>query len=207
MAGEGVGRHDRDAAAVELSGAALGEVAEQERHQRCDDGGDRPSAGRVGGDGGEPDGPPDDALTIAPPLWWRITSLAAAWQSSQPTPCGESRPRFPATATLRGKDLADGRQGSSVRAILDNPRYTGYAIVGQWTKHETLLAPEDVAADHMDAVQPRGAGQDGAATVSVNTFTQPQFLRRSKSAGGSKTARKAERGARTTARSYLLCAD
>ncbi|MEV6902145.1 hypothetical protein [Amycolatopsis sp. NPDC051372] len=33
--------------------------------------------------------------------------------------------------------------------MLDNPRYTGYAIFGRWTKHETLLDPEDVAAGHV----------------------------------------------------------
>ena len=45
--------------------------------------------------------------------------------------------------------LADGWQGSTVRAILDNPRYTGYAIFGRWTRHETLLDPDDVAAGHV----------------------------------------------------------
>jgi hypothetical protein len=45
--------------------------------------------------------------------------------------------------------LADGWEGSSVRAILDNPRYTGYAFFGRWTKHETLLDPDDVAAGHV----------------------------------------------------------
>ena len=45
--------------------------------------------------------------------------------------------------------LADGWQGSSVRAILDNPRYTGYAFFGRWTKHEELLDPDDVAAGHV----------------------------------------------------------
>ena len=29
--------------------------------------------------------------------------------------------------------LADGWQGSTVRAILENPRYTGYAVFGRWT--------------------------------------------------------------------------
>jgi hypothetical protein len=28
--------------------------------------------------------------------------------------------------------LADGWQGSTVRSILDNPRYTGYAVFGRW---------------------------------------------------------------------------
>jgi hypothetical protein len=36
--------------------------------------------------------------------------------------------------------LADGWQGSTVRAILENPRYTCYAFFGRWTKHATLLA-------------------------------------------------------------------
>ncbi|HZA16105.1 MAG TPA: recombinase family protein [Pseudonocardiaceae bacterium] len=36
-----------------------------------------------------------------------------------------------------------------MRAILENPRYTGYAIFGRWTKHETLLNPDDVAAGHV----------------------------------------------------------
>jgi DNA invertase Pin-like site-specific DNA recombinase len=107
--------------------------------------------------------------------------------------------------------LADGWQGSSVRAILDNPRYTGYAIFGRWTKHETLLDPEDVAAGHVvrfkraapDRIV-RSRVQAHPAIVSVETFTQAQLLRRSKSAGGLKTARKAERGGRKTARAYLL---
>lgn len=37
--------------------------------------------------------------------------------------------------------LADGWQGSTVRAILENPRHTGYAFFGRWAKHETLLDP------------------------------------------------------------------
>jgi hypothetical protein len=45
--------------------------------------------------------------------------------------------------------LADGWQGSSVRANLDNPRYTGYACFGQWTKHEELPDPDEVAAGHV----------------------------------------------------------
>jgi Recombinase len=45
--------------------------------------------------------------------------------------------------------LADGWQASTVRAILDNPRCTGYAFFGRWTKHETLLDPGDVAAGHV----------------------------------------------------------
>lgn len=32
---------------------------------------------------------------------------------------------------------------------MENPRYTGYAVFGRWTKHETLLDPDDVAAGHV----------------------------------------------------------
>jgi DNA invertase Pin-like site-specific DNA recombinase len=107
--------------------------------------------------------------------------------------------------------LADGWQGSTVRAILDNPRYTGYAFFGRWTKCETLLDPDDIAAGHV--VRFRRSGTDRVvrsrqsahpAIVSVETFTQAQLLRRSKSAGGLRTARKEERSGRATVRSYPL---
>jgi hypothetical protein len=45
--------------------------------------------------------------------------------------------------------IADGRQGSTVRAILENPRYTGYAFFGRWTRTETLIVPGDVAAGNV----------------------------------------------------------
>jgi hypothetical protein len=44
---------------------------------------------------------------------------------------------------------ADGWQGSTVRAIIDNPRYTGYAVFGWWARREMLLNPDDVAAGHV----------------------------------------------------------
>jgi hypothetical protein len=62
---------------------------------------------------------------------------------------------------------------------LDNPRYTGYAVFGQWTKHESLLDPEDVSAGHVvrfrrsagdTVVRSRRPGHP--AIVSVETFTQ-----------------------------------
>ncbi|GLY71235.1 recombinase family protein [Amycolatopsis taiwanensis] len=107
--------------------------------------------------------------------------------------------------------LADGWQGSTVRAILDNPRYTGYAIFGRWTKHETLLDPEDVAAGHVvrfrrsepDRVV-RSRTQAHPEIISVEDFTEAQLLRRTKAAGGLRTARKTERGRRPTKRTYLF---
>lgn len=107
--------------------------------------------------------------------------------------------------------LADGWQGSTVRAILDNPRYTGYAFFGRWTKHETLLDPDDVAAGHV--VRFRRSSADGVVRsrrpahpeiVSVETFTQAQLLRRSRSAGGMRGRAKLERTYQATARPYLL---
>ena len=45
--------------------------------------------------------------------------------------------------------IADGWQGSTVRSILENPRYTGYTVFGRWTKHERLIDPDDVGAGHI----------------------------------------------------------
>lgn len=107
--------------------------------------------------------------------------------------------------------LADGWQAGTVRAVLENPRYTGYAIFGRWTKHETLLDPDDVAAGHV--VRFRRAPSDGVvrsrrpahpAIVSVDTFTRTQLLRRSRSAGGMAGMARLERTRSTGSRPYLL---
>ena len=107
--------------------------------------------------------------------------------------------------------LADGWQGSTVRSILENPKYTGYAFFGRWTKHETLLNPDDVAAGHV--VRFRRASTDRTvrsrkpahpAVVSVEQFTEVQMLRRSRAAGGLEARRKLERGPKATKRPYPL---
>ncbi|GAA3854181.1 recombinase family protein [Amycolatopsis tucumanensis] len=128
---------------------------------------------------------------------------------------GLNRDRIPCPSARRPDQnrhrLADGWQGSTVRSILENPRYTGYAFFGRWTKHETLLDPDDVAAGHVTRF--RRSAPDRVvrsrlpahpAIVSVEDFTQAQLLRRSKGAGGLRTARKAERSDRPTRRSYLF---
>jgi hypothetical protein len=76
--------------------------------------------------------------------------------------------------------LADGWQGSTVRAILDNPRYTGYAVFGRWRRQEVLADPDDVAAGHVTRFRRadpehvvRSREQAHPAIVSVETFTQP----------------------------------
>ena len=96
-------------------------------------------------------------------------------------------------------------------AILENPRYTGYAIFGRWTKHETLLDPDDVAAGHV--VRFRRSSPDRVVRsrrpahpeiVSVDTFTQAQLMRRSRAAGGMRGRGKLDRRTFTTSRPYRL---
>ncbi|MFD2415415.1 recombinase family protein [Amycolatopsis pigmentata] len=108
--------------------------------------------------------------------------------------------------------LADGWQGSTVRSILENPKYTGFAFFGRWTKHETLLDPEDVAAGHVvrfrrsapDRVV-RSRTQAHPEIISVEVFTEVQLLRRSRAAGGLEARRKLERGPKkSTKRAYPL---
>ena len=98
-----------------------------------------------------------------------------------------------------------------MRAILDNPRYTGYAFFGRWVRTETLLDPDDVAAGHV--IRFRRAASDRVvrsrrpahpAIVSVETFTRAQVLRHSRAAGGLAARRKLERGPRAAKRPYVL---
>ncbi|MBB5923604.1 DNA invertase Pin-like site-specific DNA recombinase [Actinoalloteichus hoggarensis] len=107
--------------------------------------------------------------------------------------------------------LADGWQGSTVRAILDNPKYTGYAVFGRWTRHETLIDPEDIAAGHVTRFRRakpdqvvRSRSMAHPPIVTVEEFTEAQVKRRAKSVGGLRTARKTERSGRATTRTYLF---
>ncbi|WP_084175715.1 recombinase family protein [Actinokineospora spheciospongiae] len=107
--------------------------------------------------------------------------------------------------------LADGWQGSTVRAILDNPRYTGFAVFGRTTKHETLLDPDDVAAGNVTRFRRstpdrivRSRTQAHPEIVSVETFTEAQLIRRSRAAGGMTGIAKLERARTTTKRTYLF---
>jgi hypothetical protein len=107
--------------------------------------------------------------------------------------------------------LADGWQASTVRAILDNPRYTSFAFFGRWTKHEKLFDPDDVAAGHVtrfrraDPVKiVRSRRPAHPAIVSVAMFTEAQMVRRTRAAGGLAARRKLERGPRPTSRPYAL---
>jgi hypothetical protein len=79
--------------------------------------------------------------------------------------------------------LADGWQGSTVRSILENPRYTGYAFFGRWARQEMLLDPDDVAAGHVTRF--RRAAPDRIVRsrepahptiISVEDFTEVQLV-------------------------------
>jgi hypothetical protein len=68
--------------------------------------------------------------------------------------------------------LADGWQGSTVRSILDNPRYTGYAVFGRWARHETLLDP---AREGEDVGDVGGGVGEGARTGEVVSHERCSF--------------------------------
>ena len=66
---------------------------------------------------------------------------ASRWTTTEPATTamnGLNRDRIPCPSARRPDQnrhrLGDGWQGSTVRSILENPRYTGYAIFGRWTK-------------------------------------------------------------------------
>ncbi|MFC9663953.1 recombinase family protein [Nocardia sp. NPDC127606] len=94
----------------------------------------------------------------------------------------------------------DGWQASAVAAILQNPRYTGYAFFGRWTKHELLLDPDDVAAGHVvrfkrsptDRIV-RSRRPSRPAIVSVETFTQATLLRKQRAEMSNRTRSQRER--------------
>jgi hypothetical protein len=107
--------------------------------------------------------------------------------------------------------LADGWQGSTVRSTLENPRYTGYAIFGRWTKQETLLNPDDVGAGNIVRFRRAEPGRVVRSRrpahpeiVSVETFTQAQLVRRSRAAGGMRGIAKLDRDRSSAKHTYLL---
>lgn len=107
--------------------------------------------------------------------------------------------------------FADGWQGSTVKAILDNPRYTGYAVFGRWHKNEVLLDPDDVSAGHV--VRFRRAEQSRVvrsrqpahpSIVSVEAFTEAQIRQRTRGAGDPRNWSSLERNTNGNNTKYLL---
>lgn len=121
----------------------------------------------------------------------------------QHIPCPSAR--HPAQNPHR---TGDSWLGSTVRSILENPRYTGYAVFGRCTKTEVLLDPDDVAAGH--TIRFRRAPPDRVvrsrlpahpAIITVQQFTQVQLLRHAKTLAGRS---RAERHGRRTRHDYLF---
>ncbi|WP_328663150.1 recombinase family protein [Nocardia salmonicida] len=105
----------------------------------------------------------------------------------------------------------DGWQASTVSAILQNPRYTGYAFFGRWTKHEVLVDPDDVAAGHIVRFKRspahrvvRSRRPAHPAIISVETFTQATLLRKQRSGVSNRSRAHLERTRPiNTANTYL----
>lgn len=112
----------------------------------------------------------------------------------------------------------DGWQASTVAAILQNPRYTGYAFFGRWTKHEVLLDPEEFAAGHVVRFKRSPADRivrsrrpAHPAIISVDTFTQATLLRKQRAGISNRARAKLDRdrplrtGARYMFRGRIRC--
>ncbi|WP_084489456.1 recombinase family protein [Nocardia niwae] len=105
----------------------------------------------------------------------------------------------------------DGWQASTVAAILQNPRYTGYAVFGRWAKHEELLDPDDAAAGNVVRFRRspnhrivRSKKPAHPAIVSVQTFTEAQLLRKRRAGVSNQVRGRLERTRRDSPREYLL---
>ncbi|WP_235022926.1 recombinase family protein [Amycolatopsis alkalitolerans] len=145
----------------------------------------------------------------------RIFAEYLAGKGDRAVAAGLNRDGIPCPSVRRPEQnrhrLADGWQGSTVRVILENPRYTGYAFFGRWTKHETLLDPEDVSAGHVVRFRRseperivRSRRPAHPEIISVEDFTQAQLLRRSRGAGGMRGRAQLERSRQTGTRPYVL---
>ncbi len=94
---------------------------------------------------------------------------------------------------------------------MDNPRYTGYAVFGRTSRHDTLLDPDDVAAGYVARFRRseastivRSRKPAHPAIVTVPVFTETQLRRKQKTTAGLASARKTERAGRPTKRTYLF---
>ncbi len=106
---------------------------------------------------------------------------------------------------------ADGWQASTVRAIMQNPRYTGYAFFGRWTRQETLLDPDDVAAGNITRFRRsrpdrivRSRAPAHPAIISVEDFTRAQLRRKARASGGVRGIASLDRSRQPGTRAYLL---
>jgi len=127
----------------------------------------------------------------AAPVVWRIFELyleglgiksIAELLNQEGVPCPSAH-----TPRQNRHRKGDGWQHSTVRAILGNPRYTGYAVYGRWQKVEQLLDPDDVAAGHVvrfrrspNSKIVRSREPAHPSLVSVEDFTRVQLTLRAR---------------------------
>ncbi|WP_433722403.1 recombinase family protein [Nocardia sp. CA-129566] len=97
-----------------------------------------------------------------------------------------------------------GWQAATVAAILQNPRYTGYAVFGRWHKHEELLDPDDVAAGNVVRFRRSEAGRIVRSRkpahppiISVETFTETHLIRRARAGASNRSRARLERTRQT----------
>ncbi|MFD4407710.1 recombinase family protein [Nocardia sp. NPDC058499] len=155
-----------------------------------------------------------DAATA--PVVQRIFSHYIAGRGDKAIAVELNREKIPCPSAYRpGQNRhrsQDGWQASAVAAILQNPRYTGYAVFGRWQKHEELLDPDDVAAGHVTRMRRapaqrivRSQRPAHPAIVSVATFTEAQLIRRRRAGTSNRTRATLERTRHGSGRRvYLL---
>ncbi|GAA0584489.1 recombinase family protein [Kribbella sandramycini] len=107
--------------------------------------------------------------------------------------------------------IMDGWQHSTIAAVLENPRYTGYAIYGRWQKVEELLDADDVAAGYVvkfrrspQAKIVRSRNPAHPEVVSVEMFTAAELEKRRRRVGGQKGWSSQPRRPAPRGRTYVL---
>ncbi len=93
---------------------------------------------------------------------------------------------------------------------LGDPPYTGYAFFGRWTRQQTLLDPDDVAAGTITRFRRSRPGRivrscipAHPAIISVEDFTRAQLRRKSRASAGMRSIANLDRSHRAGTRSYL----
>ncbi|WP_170284781.1 recombinase family protein [Kribbella amoyensis] len=107
--------------------------------------------------------------------------------------------------------IMDGWQHSTIAAVLENPRYTGYAIYGRWQKVEELVDPDDVDAGYVvkfrrspQAKIVRSRRPTHPEIGSVEVFTAAELEKRRCRVGGAKGWSSGPRRRSPSRRVYVL---
>ncbi|WP_338760232.1 recombinase family protein [Nocardia vulneris] len=152
---------------------------------------------------------------VAAPVVQRIFREYIGGRGDKAIAEGLNRDRIPCPSAHRPEQnrhrAGDGWQAPTVAAILQNPRYTGYAVFGRWTKREELIDPDDVAAGY--AIRFVRASADRIVRsrrpahphiVSVERFTEAHLIRRGRAGINNRDRAKLERTRALIPRPYLL---